>query len=273
MRRPLFLLVALGITGCTHESELYCTASQPCAAGLPVCDVDGLCTGVTNTCIAADQICWDAGVSLPDAATEPDAGIDAAGSCGECDNGLFCDGEEVCAGDMSCQAGAAPAIDDGIACTVDSCDEATDSILHEPDASACDNGKTCDGQETCSAAAGCVAGQPVQCPATTACTAYTCSEPAGSCLAGDRAYVINYASPSGSGNVGLTCGSSSPVHTYNTSSCEWTCFCSMNAQAQVRVTCEAVSTGGGICTFRPPDPESSGCSSTTSFGGIDCCFP
>jgi len=51
-----------------------------------------------------------------------------------CDDGAFCNGAETCDETGSCQAGTAPSIDDGIACTVDSCDEATDSIVHNADA-------------------------------------------------------------------------------------------------------------------------------------------
>jgi len=57
----------------------------------------------------------DAAVSLMD-------GQVACESDAECDDGLFCNGAETCA-DAVCQAGAPPACDDGIACTVDACSE------------------------------------------------------------------------------------------------------------------------------------------------------
>ena len=66
-----------------------------------------------------------------------------------CDNGLFCDGAETCDALLDCQAGFAPTIDDGIGCTDDSCDEATDTIVNTANHGSCDNGLFCDGAETC----------------------------------------------------------------------------------------------------------------------------
>jgi len=107
---------------------------------------------------------------LPDCGAAVGCSVDA-----DCDNGLFCDGAETCnAG--SCQAGTAPVCDDelfcngtgtcnedtnacdpgtspdddGVSCTVDSCDEATDSIVNVPNDSLCaDDSQFCNGNETC----------------------------------------------------------------------------------------------------------------------------
>ena len=43
-----------------------------------------------------------------------------------CSDGLFCNGAEVCVGN-NCAFGTAPACDDGLACTADSCTENTDT--------------------------------------------------------------------------------------------------------------------------------------------------
>jgi len=75
----------------------------------------------------------------------------------DCDNGLYCDGEETCNVD-TCQAGTAPSIDDGVSCTVDSCNEGTGSIDNTPNDSLCDNGLFCDGNETCDAINDCQTG-------------------------------------------------------------------------------------------------------------------
>lgn len=54
----------------------------------------------------------------------------------DCEDGSFCNGVARCdpssqlANDNGCVAGAPPALTDGIPCTVDSCDEATRSVLH-----------------------------------------------------------------------------------------------------------------------------------------------
>jgi hypothetical protein len=51
-----------------------------------------------------------------------DAGGRACTTASDCDDGLFCNGEEVCAAGF-CAAGTDPC-DDGVACTLDVCDEA-----------------------------------------------------------------------------------------------------------------------------------------------------
>lgn len=93
----------------------------------------------------------------------------------ECDNGLSCDGAETCAGGV-CVAGIAPVCDDGVGCTVDSCDEATDSCTFTPHDAACDNGLFCDGAEVCDGALGCLA-------ASDPCAPLVCDEPADLCRA------------------------------------------------------------------------------------------
>ena len=79
---------------------------------------------------------------LPDADLQPDSDVDANLDCGadaECDDGLFCNGLEICR-ESVCQPGEAPIVDDGIDCTVDRCDEETGAIINEADDSLCPNG-------------------------------------------------------------------------------------------------------------------------------------
>jgi hypothetical protein len=89
--------------------------------------------------------------------------IDCGGPCppcectsdGACDNDLFCDGVESCDDWGFCQAGAPVDCDDGVGCTVDSCNEGTDSCDNVPDDALCDNGLFCDGAEWCDPVADC----------------------------------------------------------------------------------------------------------------------
>ncbi|MFC1889945.1 putative metal-binding motif-containing protein, partial [Thermodesulfobacteriota bacterium] len=74
-----------------------------------------------------------------------------------CDNDFFCDGEEYCSAG-SCQAGSPPDCGDGVGCTVDTCNEATDSCDHAADDSLCDDGLWCNGVETCDEVLDCQAG-------------------------------------------------------------------------------------------------------------------
>jgi len=74
-----------------------------------------------------------------------------------CDNGAFCDGEEYCAVG-TCQSGTAVDCSDGVGCTVDSCNETTDSCESVPSDAVCDDGLYCNGAETCDALQGCQTG-------------------------------------------------------------------------------------------------------------------
>jgi cysteine-rich repeat protein len=73
----------------------------------------------------------------------------------DCDDGMFCNGQETCDSNDGCQAGVAPIIDDGVACTVDSCDDLADVVIHQPDQLQCDDGVFCNGAELCDLTLGC----------------------------------------------------------------------------------------------------------------------
>jgi cysteine-rich repeat protein len=73
----------------------------------------------------------------------------------DCDDGQFCNGPEVCDVLTGICDGTAPDLDDGIACTNDSCDEANDVIVNEPDASTCLADGPCEVATCDPAASGC----------------------------------------------------------------------------------------------------------------------
>ncbi len=80
----------------------------------------------------------DAGGSGPnDAGSLPDVGpidatvVDAAICGGSCDDGLFCNGVEVCTED-GCLSVAPPDCDDGDECTDDSCSDGARACVHTP---------------------------------------------------------------------------------------------------------------------------------------------
>ena len=99
----------------------------------------------------------------------------------QCDDGVFCNGAETCDAQHVCQPGTSVNCSDGIACTLDACNEATDFCDHAPNNAACDNGLYCDGAETCSVTLGCLPGTPVNCSDGIACTADACNEATDSC--------------------------------------------------------------------------------------------
>ena len=134
-----------------------CDAAQGCLAGVaPVLDDEVACT--------ADSCDEEADVVLH----VPD---DAA-----CDDGLYCNGEEVCDVAQGCVGGASPVLDDEVGCTVDTCDEEGDVVLHEPNDGACDDGLYCNGEERCDVDEGCVAGVSPPLSDEVGCTVDMCDE-------------------------------------------------------------------------------------------------
>jgi len=94
-----------------------------------------------------------------DACTLADT-CDGSGSCQPgsplaCGDELFCNGLEQCDSASGCQPGIPPELDDGLACTDDQCDEDADAVVHVPKDALCDDGIPCT-VGSCNAAVGCV---------------------------------------------------------------------------------------------------------------------
>ena len=58
-------------------------------------------------------------------------------------------GWENCDVNLGCQASPALDCNDGVGCTIDSCNETLQSCEHSPEDANCDNGLFCDGIEVC----------------------------------------------------------------------------------------------------------------------------
>jgi hypothetical protein len=80
----------------------------------------------------------------------------------DCDDGLYCNGEETCVAG-TCQNGTSVDCSDGIGCTDDACNEASDACDNVPNNDNCDDGVFCNGVEICDASNDCLAGTPVTC--------------------------------------------------------------------------------------------------------------
>lgn len=95
----------------------------------------------------------------------------------QCNDNLYCNGTETCVSG-SCQPGTAPTCNDNVSCTVDACNEASDSCSFTGNNAACSDGLFCNGAETCNVTSGCQAG-------TDPCQGAACNESndtcAGSC--------------------------------------------------------------------------------------------
>ncbi len=95
-----------------------------------------------------------------------------------CDDGVFCNGVEVFAGGL-CLLGTFPC-DDGVGCTVDTCQELTQFCTNTPTDTLCDNGLFCDGAETCDAILDCQLGTD-PCNDGVGCTNDSCDDLIDTC--------------------------------------------------------------------------------------------
>jgi len=160
-----------------------CNGSGVCLAGTPVdCNDGRSCNGVeicdpTLGCLPGPPPPVDDGVACTVATCAPDRdAIIHVPDNRLCDDGLFCNGAEVCDASAGCGAGSLPQIDDGIACTLDSCDESADQIVHQPDHTQCDDGLFCNGAELCRLGLGCEGGEAVVPDDGIRCTIDACDE-------------------------------------------------------------------------------------------------
>jgi hypothetical protein len=133
---------------CSCLSDGACSNGQYCD-GVETCDAWGECQPGTSV------DCDDSIACTVDSCNETTDQCDNLPDDAFCDNGLFCDGAEWCDLASGCQPGTSMDCDDGIACTVDSCNETTDQCDNLPDDAFCDNGLFCDGTEWCDPAVGC----------------------------------------------------------------------------------------------------------------------
>jgi Dictyostelium (slime mold) repeat len=181
-----------------------CDDDGDCSAGFTCTGASSFCSDVAGRCVMclADANCEDLNFCTRNECSKLDYTCqyppDGATLCAELNGFLFCDGPELCVNQIGtcdpftgagcCLPGTPPVIDDGIPCTVDSCDEQNDVVVHAPDNSFCDDSFFCTGDETCDPghgmadASGCVAGVDVDCSFLDAeCRVGKCDEVTDAC--------------------------------------------------------------------------------------------
>ncbi len=152
----------------------------------------GIPDGTIDT--PADPAAEDVAAEVPDAldTSDPDASdpppddgfVDTIGrvcaTAEDCQNGLYCDGQELCPYGF-CTAGPLTDCGDGINCTLDTCNEETDACEHAVDDSACDDANPCT-TDTCEVSTDTCVNAPVDCADTVNCTVDTCDTSTGDCV-------------------------------------------------------------------------------------------
>lgn len=149
------------------DDGLFCNGSETCDP------VAGCLPGNAPNC--AD--------SLP--CTE-DSCDEATDSCSHTPRDSLCADGEYCTVNERCDLARGCLSDprdcnDGISCTMDSCNESADQCDHMPQNSPCDDGAWCNGSETCGASSGCQPGTPPSCSDGIDCTEDSCNESLDRC--------------------------------------------------------------------------------------------
>ena len=244
-------------------NDAYCDNGAYCD-GAETCDL-------TLGCQAGTAVTCDDGVGCTaDFCDESADSCDATADHGACDDGIYCDGAEVCDLSLDCQEGTAPC-DDGIECTVDTCDEVADSCGATADDGFCDNGLYCDGTETCDLALGCQAGTSVTCTDGVDCTVDFCDETADACdVAPDDAWCDN----------GVFCDGGETCHESNGCQTGAAPDCSGSADQCNAGVCDATLddcapeplSEGTACDDADECTDDDVCDGAGSCGGVQACL-
>ena len=128
---------------------------RPVASVLPSAVARFSPLGITDWVLNRIDYSSKEGANPPELAIVTSAGSGGCTLDSQCSDGIFCNGIERC-NTGTCAAGAVPDCNDGVSCTSDSCDIASDQCIHATNHGLCSNGLFCDGTEFCDATAGAV---------------------------------------------------------------------------------------------------------------------
>jgi len=161
---------------CKHDKAAdgaSCNDGSACTVG-DTCS-NGFCTS------GESRVCADTNACTDDSC-DPDTGDCVfANNTDPCEDGLFCTAGDACSGG-ACVGGAASGCDDGEGCTIDSCNEETNSCTHQtaPDGTSCEDDFFCTTGDTCTGGV-CTSGPPSSCNDDNDCTKDACDEDTNEC--------------------------------------------------------------------------------------------
>ena len=164
---------------CTADAECddgrFCTGNERCEAGFCAKGTPVVCSGSEDGIPCTTFAC-----------DETARGCTQVAHDDLCDDGLFCNGLEICNLSSGCQAGVPVTCPGGdVSCVVGQCSESIHACTQLVDNSVCDDGSFCDGFEYCDPTLGCQQ-TPPPCVDSVACTDDVCDEATFSC-----AYIPN----------------------------------------------------------------------------------
>jgi len=161
-------------TPCATDADCddgrFCTGSETCKAGFCAKGTPVVCNGADDGIPCTQFACSEAA-----------RGCAQVANSDLCDDGLFCNGAEVCNPTSGCQAGTPVTCEGGdVSCVTGQCSESIKACAKVVDNSVCDDGSFCDGFEYCDPTLGCQK-TPPPCTDNVACTDDLCDETTFSC--------------------------------------------------------------------------------------------
>ena len=115
--------------------QVQCLADSDCDDG-SLCTTNDVCT--SGVCGGSAVNCDDNNVCNGAESCNPLLGCQG-GDLLNCDDGLFCNGIEICNPAIGCESGITINCNDGFECTVDSCDENTDTCSQDTSGCKCND--------------------------------------------------------------------------------------------------------------------------------------
>ncbi len=166
--------------GCVAGTTVVCNDGisctvDSCSEGTSLTDNAGFCNYNTQSCQCTTYTqCNDNNPCTNDVCTTQRTCSNIP-QTGTCNDGAFCTVNDACNNGV-CTGTQRPLVDDGLLCTVEQCDEVSDSVVHTPSNALCDNRLWCDGAETCDISRGCIVGTAPSLSDNIACTTDSCDE-------------------------------------------------------------------------------------------------
>nr|MBA4404996.1 hypothetical protein [Nanoarchaeum sp.] len=184
-----------------------------------------------------------------------------------CDDGLYCSVNDACS--VGNCTGVARPVDDGVSCTTDSCNEATNTVIHTPVNSLCSDSLWCTGTETCSATLGCQAGTPINVNDGITCTTDSCNEANDTVI---HTPVNSLCSDSSYCNGDETCSAALGCQAGSAIICADAFSCTADSCNEVNDNCQYIPTDslcalGQVCNINYFPPSTGGCGVITTCTG------
>jgi len=148
---PRLALLTAALCGCGARTELGAPeVGEPDASIDAAADAPNDVVIVTDAGCSTDAECDDSIACTLDACDPKLHVCTHAPRDAMCDDGVFCDGQEVCSPTAGCTTIPLDC-SDGVSCTVDACDEAKKACTHTPDDALCPISHVCDPTLGCQA--------------------------------------------------------------------------------------------------------------------------